>query len=152
MRIVSELNWGAGKRPLLAIYRALIRSVIEYGLELYSSASMSTIKMLESIQAQCLRKCCGVSKSTPVTALQIECDEAPTHLRKTEILMRHAAHITSNPNNPAKDSMEDTWHSYVTRFYGKSVSHQLMPIQECVYHMIEVSPPLSHHGIILLCR
>jgi len=45
---------GRRHTPLLAIYRALVRSVIDYGLELNSSASKSTMKMLESIQAQCL--------------------------------------------------------------------------------------------------
>ena len=140
MRMVSGLNWGAGKRPLVAIYRALVRSVIEYGLELYSSASKSTIKILESIQAQCLRICCGALKSTPIIALQNECGEAPIVLKKTEILMRHAARIISNPNNPTKDSLTDTWHSYIPRFYGTSVSHQIMPIQPTLDNLVKKNP------------
>jgi len=37
IRMLKGTSWGAGKRPLLAVYRSLVRSVIEYGVEAYFS-------------------------------------------------------------------------------------------------------------------
>ena len=88
-------------------------------------------------------------KSTPIIALQNECGEAPIPLRKTEILMQHAARITSNPTNPSKESLADTWHSYIPRFTGKSIYEQITPIQTSFDNIVKrtpsPNPPWAHN-------
>ena len=37
IRMLKGTTWGAGKRSLLTVYRSLVRSVIEYGMEAYFS-------------------------------------------------------------------------------------------------------------------
>jgi len=43
IRMLKGTSWGAGKRPLLTVYRSLVRSVIEYGMEAYFFATPSLL-------------------------------------------------------------------------------------------------------------
>src|SRR6218665_1035175 len=55
MKTVSSYQWGASKKALLLIYKSLIRSVIDYGDVVYSSASKSILDKLSSVQTEALR-------------------------------------------------------------------------------------------------
>jgi len=48
--MLKGTSWGAGKRPLLTVYRSLFRSVIEYVMKAYFFASPSLLKPLQKIQ------------------------------------------------------------------------------------------------------
>jgi hypothetical protein len=82
MRMASGSRWGAERKTLLTIYRALIRSVVDYGSIVLDSTSASVSGKLQSIQAQALRICCGAMKGTATAAMQVECGEQPLHLRR----------------------------------------------------------------------
>ena len=45
IRMLKGTYWGAGKRSLLTVYRSLVRSVIEYGMEAYFFTSPSLLKL-----------------------------------------------------------------------------------------------------------
>ena len=77
MRSVSGTHWGASKQTQLTIYRALIRSVIDYACSAYDSASVTAKAKLEVIQSTALRICCGAMKCTPNAAVQGEMGEKP---------------------------------------------------------------------------
>src|ERR1043165_2452631 len=77
IRAISCYGWRACKKTLLIIYRALIRSILDYGDVAYSSACKSYLDKLSCIQTEALRLCCGAPKGT---ALQNECGELPLHL------------------------------------------------------------------------
>ena len=69
MRCLSGTNWGANKRSLLHIYKATIRSVLEYGSAAFNSATPTVKAKLDKIQAQALRIACGAMKSTSIASL-----------------------------------------------------------------------------------
>ena len=77
LRMLKGTNWGVSKDLLLCIYRALIRPIIEYGMEIYFSSSDSTLKQIKKIQTECLRICAGAMRSTPINCLQFYCNEMP---------------------------------------------------------------------------
>src|SRR6218665_686715 len=81
MRTVSGYNWGASKKALILIYMSLIRTVIDYGDVVYSSANKSNLDKLSSVQTEALRLCCGAVKGTAALALQNECGEMPLQNR-----------------------------------------------------------------------
>ena len=58
MRCVSGPTYGASKQTLLIMYKALIRSILNYGAIAYDSASTSTKEKLDVIQGNALRICC----------------------------------------------------------------------------------------------
>lgn len=63
MRSVSGYQWGADKQSLLDIYRALIRSCIDYGCMIYGAAAKSILGKLDRIQFRALRLCVGAVKT-----------------------------------------------------------------------------------------
>jgi len=69
IRLLKGTSWCAGKRPLLTIYRSLVRSVVEYGMEAYFVSSSNMLKPLVKIQNDALRLCLGAMPSTPVVCL-----------------------------------------------------------------------------------
>ena len=83
MRNVSAQSWGASKKALLTLYKALVRSRLDYGCEAFYSAPTSQLSRLDNIQHKCLRLCCGAMACTPVNALEQDCGEMPLSIRRT---------------------------------------------------------------------
>ena len=49
LKVLSHNNWGADRVSLLRLYKALIRSKLDYGCQLYGSASKQELGKLEPI-------------------------------------------------------------------------------------------------------
>ena len=69
MRVMSGTRWGVSKKVLLMVYKALIRSIMDYGCIAYDTASLSVKSKLDSVQYKAMRICCGAMTGTPATAL-----------------------------------------------------------------------------------
>ena len=69
MRSVAGNSWGASKKSLLTIYKALIRPLFDYGAVAYDSASNSVKSKLDIIQAKSLRICCAAISSSTTSAV-----------------------------------------------------------------------------------
>ena len=111
LKVVSGTYWGASKQSLLNLYRALIRSVLDYGCQAYGFASKSNLEKLSIIQNQALRVCCGAMGSTPICALQASCNEMPLHLRRTRLCLSYRSHLErSLASHPSKIIIQDSWH------------------------------------------
>ena len=115
MRSVASNTWGASKKSLLTIYRALIRSVLDYGSCAFDSAYKVRKDVLDKIQAKALRIACGAMAGTPSSALQIECGELPLQLRREQQMVKYAIKIKATTDHPASAVMRDGW----TNHYGK---------------------------------
>ena len=73
MRSLSGQSWGATKTTQMMIYRALIRSRIDYGCIVYNTISNDLQNQLSRIQTAALKICSGSMKGTASSALQVEC-------------------------------------------------------------------------------
>ena len=102
MRCISGNSWGANKTSLLHIYRATIRSIIDYGSAAYNSAHPYVKSKLDQIQAQALRIACGAMRCTSISSIQVECGEMPLQLRREEIALKYALKIEAEEDHPAK--------------------------------------------------
>jgi len=116
MRSLTGTGWGARQTALLAIYRALIRSLLAYGAEALDSASPSVLAALDAIQGRALRICCGAMTGTPLQALQNECGEVSLGHRRRRQQLRYSVRVQSTPDHPAGDILKDHW----TNHYGKT--------------------------------
>lgn len=65
MRMVTGHSWGADRQSLIYIYKALIRSIIDYGCIVYSSACKTSLNKIERMQFKVLRIALGAFKRTP---------------------------------------------------------------------------------------
>jgi len=72
------------------VYKALIRSVIDYGCIAYDTASATTKARLDVIQAKAPRFCCGAMVGTPTSAVQVECGQPPLALRRLRMAADYA--------------------------------------------------------------
>ncbi len=87
LKILNESSWGLDRKCLLQLYTAYIRSNLDYGCVIYSSATSSTLQKLDAIQHQALRIATGDLRSGPVKSLHAEANIFPLqHHRHTKIL------------------------------------------------------------------
>lgn len=121
MRCIAGNSWGASKKTLCYIYKALIRSRIDYGCEVYEAANKSNLKKLEIIQNQCLRICTGAIKSTTTNTLEVDCGVMPLDIRRIKLQIRLMTQYIKTNNDPVKKVLEDSWHKYYSKNKFKSI-------------------------------
>jgi len=117
LRMLKGTSWGAGKRPLLTIYKSLVRSVIDYGMEAYFYSSSNMLKPLIKIQSDALRLCIGAMPSTPVVCLQHACNGMPLFIRHKLLCLKYKADRLTFSDHPCMPLIEDCWQG---RFPGTS--------------------------------
>jgi ribonuclease HI len=110
MRCLSGIVWGASKLCLLMIYKALIRSVLDYGCIAYENASDAVKDKLDKIQMQALRVSCGAMKGTSNNSLQVECGEQPLSLRRLNLLNKYSIKIRAIKHHAAATILNTTGH------------------------------------------
>ena len=52
LKVVGNTDWGADQKALLCLYRAFVRSKLDYGCIVYGAASNNILKKLEPIHHQ----------------------------------------------------------------------------------------------------
>lgn len=109
LKVISGSKWGASKEVLSSVYKGLIRSVIDYGSEVYDTSVKTHKNKLDKIQAQCLRICCGALMTTPINALQVECGDMPLDLRRLWLQCKLAVKYKFNPNHPTSACFKEAY-------------------------------------------
>ena len=137
MRSLTGQQWGASKTSMLKIYRTLIRPRMEYGVELFHTASKAALQKLNSIQYTCLRLACGAMRGTAADALQQECGEMPLSIRRQRSLKRYTARISTSDDNPAKKILQDHWQNHYGKFKSGAESVYLQTEQFHKQHDIQ---------------
>lgn len=101
LKSLASTDWGAEPLMLMNLYRALIRSKLDYGAVVYNSACETTLKTLDAIPGEAMRISTGAFKSTPIASLQVLTNEKPLHLRREIQTMRYYYKMRSQLSNPA---------------------------------------------------
>ena len=97
------MDWEADRSVLLRLYHSFVRSRLDYGCAVFSSACKSYLKKLEPIQNQGLRICLGAFRTSPMQSLYVEVNKPPLYLRFDKLCVQYALKLRSNPDNPAYD-------------------------------------------------
>ena len=103
MRAITGKSWGTSKSCLLQLYRATIRSILDYGSEALDLSHKQNKRVYDSIQFQALKICCGSMIGTGAVSLQVECCELPLDLRRRKLAANHAIRSLATPDNPVKN-------------------------------------------------
>jgi len=77
IKILAHTTWGSKSKLLIQLHKALIRSKLEYGAEVYQSAKNRVLKTIDPIHNTCLRLAIGAFKSSPVESIYIIASEPP---------------------------------------------------------------------------
>ena len=104
LKKLSHTNWGADRSTLLKLYKATVLSIIDYGSQIYGSASEATLKSLESIHNEGLRICTGAFRLSPVKSIHVESGEPPLSLHRDLVTMRSAIKIQAG-DSPTKETI-----------------------------------------------
>jgi len=154
LRAVSGYKWGANKKSLLMLYRALIRPVIDYGAVAFCTAADTNLKILERIQSQALRLCCGASRGTATLALQNECGEMPLRTRWLELSIKEGTKISTTKNHPAEQAMMDHWTLHTNKFktdkeplYNRTAEFNNTHTHKCRGPTFQETPPWKNKRI-----
>ena len=96
LKVVSKMSWGADQTVLLRLYRSLVRSKLDYGCAVFSSARKSYLRKLEPIQNQSLRLCLGAFRTSLIPSLYVEANEPPLYLCWQKLSVQYALKLKSN--------------------------------------------------------
>jgi ribonuclease HI len=101
LRALSGSSWGADRAVMLRLYRALIRSKLDYACFVYGSASGTSLKMLDSVHNEGIRLATGAFRTSPVVSLAVESAEPPLSQRRQQLMLHYATKLAGLPDNPA---------------------------------------------------
>ena len=121
LKRLSRLSWGADRQTLLYIYRSIIRSKLDYGCQLYGSATKTSLKMLDTVHHQGIRISTGAFRTSPVESLYSDSGEPSLILRRDKLCLQMYFRIKSLPSAPCYKSAIDQQldESYATQKYHK---------------------------------
>lgn len=119
IKVLSKQSWGADRKKLTTLYKALIRSRIEYGALIYNSASENILKILNPIQNQYMRFATGAFCTTPIQALVVETNEPPLEVRRKNLIMKFVIKVLIIPKHPCYRMVKTS--SYLKLFNTKNI-------------------------------
>nr|XP_042902786.1 uncharacterized protein LOC122270226 [Parasteatoda tepidariorum] len=100
LKVPTNCSWGADMDAMLKIYRSVIRSKLDCGISVYSSARQSVLKYLDTIHHQGLRISSGAFRTLPVESLYVLCSEPSLHFRRYKLSLDYYFKIKANPLHP----------------------------------------------------
>ena len=139
LKVVSKMDWGADRIVLLRLYRSLVRSKLDYGCAVYSSARKSYLEKLKPIQNQGLRLCLGAFRTSPMESLYVEANEPPLYLRYEKLSLYYAIKLKNNPRNPTH---EGTFMPRYINFYtskASAIKSFGLRVKEALIHILNTT-------------
>lgn len=134
LKCLQGYSWGAQRQLLLNVYRAIIRSKLEYSGFLYLNMSVANVKKIDSIQYQALKFITGALHGTPLIVLQNEVGEPPLYIRRVKQLIKYGLQVRNNLQHPSRSivngSFEGTFFTEVRKFldeYNIQVFPRVIP-------------------------
>lgn len=110
LRCLGGSDWGAERSVMLMIYRAMIRSSLDYGSFVFGAAAKTVLQKLDKVQTKALRICSGAFRTTPISALLVEVGETPLHIRRQKLGLQYWARLTGlKHDSSAKCLLTDYW-------------------------------------------
>ena len=89
IKVLSHTTWGADRKTLLMLHNSLILSKIDYGCQIYASATKSKLSKLNPVHNAGLRLSTGAFKSTPIESLYAESGFYSLEYRRIKICLRY---------------------------------------------------------------
>ena len=120
LKVLSHTSWGADRKTLIRLYKALILSKLLYGCELYSSATQRQLKTLDSIHHGGIRLATGGFKSSPISNLLVDAEEMPLELHRQSSMVKYWYRLQRLPSSLAYTSTSSESHFSYFETHPKS--------------------------------
>lgn len=150
LKVLNGTSWGADKKCFLRIYYSHIRSILDYGSMIYSSASPSTLKKFDTIQNQAFRIASRVFRTSPIASINAELNTMPLQHRRHTLLLQYFGKLINSYwarsfNHPGSlkytaDQLLATYNISADKLMDQShPNHQCQLIQLAVHtHMQQI--------------
>lgn len=93
IQVISRANKDTDTKVLLRIYKALVRSKIDYGCQVYGTAPKSYLKPLDPVHHKGLRLCLGAYRTSPFESLYVETNEPSLTYRRQMLQLQYYARL-----------------------------------------------------------
>lgn len=100
LKVINNKNWGADTKILLKIYKTNVRSVLDYGCQIYGSAKPIVPSKINPIHNTALRLATGAHRTSPVASLSTYVGENPLHLRRQYLATKYVTKVLRTSENP----------------------------------------------------
>lgn len=107
LSIISAANVGTDAKVLLRIYRALVRSILDYGCQVYGTAPKSYLECLDPVHHKGLRICLGAFRTSPKPSLYVEAYEPKLQYRREMLQMQYYARVKQFPPSKTIVRLDD---------------------------------------------
>ncbi|UYV74764.1 hypothetical protein LAZ67_12000855 [Cordylochernes scorpioides] len=111
LKYISGREWGADATTLKLTYTSLIRLILEYGYQIYGTASETNLKSLERIQLSAARIITGLRNTCPNDIVLYEADIMPLKDRRSYNLPKYINKIKSYGNKHRTSKYILNWES-----------------------------------------
>ena len=98
LKKLAHTTWGADRKTMLKLYRATVLPIIDYGSQIYGSASESVLRKLDPVHHLGLRLATGAFRSSPTSSLIVDSGDMPLCHRFNISIMRRAIKIKEGPS------------------------------------------------------
>lgn len=99
---LTSKRWGADRVSLLRLYIMLLKPMLDYGVEIYSSCATTYMKQIETIQNSAVRIATGAFRSSPITSLYADSGLRPLEYYQETKMLNFFIRIGVNPNHPLR--------------------------------------------------
>ena len=96
LKKLSHTSWGADRETLNTLYKATVISILDYGCQVYGSATEPTLKKLEPIHNEGTRIITGAFRSSPISSIHVEHGELPLDFHRNLVCLKTAARIKAS--------------------------------------------------------
>ena len=99
IRYLCGTWWGADSSTLITLYKAYVRSSMEYGCFIYFPSQKARLKKIEQVQFAAIRAALGFRKSTPTNVLLAESKLPLLENRAKLLCKRYITKVWSNKDS-----------------------------------------------------
>lgn len=86
LKKVASTWWGTDRTTLMSLYRAIVLSIIDYGIPIHGTAWRATLQALDPILHLGITLSSGAIKSSSIQSLLIERGTLPLHIHGTHMI------------------------------------------------------------------
>ena len=110
LRALTATDFGGDQKTLTLLYTSTIRPIMEYSSLIFENAPPTYLKILDTLENQCLRHITSAFRTSPTTALHIYTNIHHLRDRRTESLFRYFFKIQQIPNHPCIPAITQNSH------------------------------------------
>ena len=107
LKMISTTKYGADCKSMLHLYRALVRSQLDYGSQVYGNASEKTLKIVDPVHNSGIRICTGAFRTSPIDSILVEASEPPLAIRRTKLNMTYMTKVAQFEGHPCHTYISD---------------------------------------------